>query len=98
MNVIYRVLSSFRRVGFLGTAATLWVVAAIGFFGVHYFPPLSIVALLFSPPGFFVLGADEVTERYGPLLEAFYFWLLGLPCALIYAFFILRFRRHEKAP
>ncbi len=79
------------RFGFFGWSASLWFVAAAGFFGVKFFPPFVVLALPFMFPGLFVLGVDEVQERYGYWGEPFYDWLLSLPCVFLYAWLI---RRH----
>jgi len=84
---------------YICTVAVLWLIAGVGFFGMRFFSPLLVLGLPFSIPGFIVLGTDEVQERYGYWGEPFYFWLLALPCALVYALLILRLRRtrHENA-
>jgi hypothetical protein len=80
----------FHRIGFVGTAGTLWLIAAIGFFGMRFLAALVVFALPFCIPGFLVLGVDEVQERYGYWGEPFYDWLLSLPCVLLYAWLIHR--------
>lgn len=80
----------FLRIGFIGTAGTLWAVAALGFFGMRFFAPLLVLALPFCIPGLLVLGIDEVQERYGYWGEPFHGWLLSLPCVLLYAWLIHR--------
>ena len=80
----------FERLGFLATSAVLWLIAAVGFFGMQLFPPLVLLCLPFILPGFIVLGIDEVQESYGYWGELFYDWLLALPCVLLYAWLIRR--------
>jgi hypothetical protein len=91
----------FQRIGFVGTAGALWLLAALGFFGMRLFAPLFMLALPFCLPGFVILGVDEVQERYGFWGEPFYDWLLSLPCALVYAWLIHlyspRVLRHDSA-
>jgi hypothetical protein len=62
----------FSRLGFFGTTALLWFVAAVGFFGFRLFAPLFVLALPFWIPGLIVLGVDDVQERYGYWGESFY--------------------------
>jgi len=91
-------MTIFKRLGYFGTVGILWLIAAVGFFGMRFFGPLMVLGLPFSIPGFIVLGTDEVHERYGYWGEPFYFWLLALPCAFVYACIIQKaFRvRHEN--
>ena len=88
-----------RIVRYFGVVGVLWLIAGVGFFGMRLFSPLLILGMPFSIPGFIVLGTDEVQERYGYWGEPFYFWLLALPCAFVYAFLIQRLRRvgHDNA-
>lgn len=85
-----------RIVRYLRLVGILWFVAGVGFFGMRLFSPLLVLGLPFSIPGLIVLGTDEVQERYGYWGEPFYFWLLALPCALVYAFVIQRWRRVDR--
>ncbi len=91
----------FQRIGFVGTAGTLWLIAAIGFFGMRFFAPLLVLGLPFCLPGLLVLGVDEVQERYGYWGEPLYDWLLSLPFVLVYSWFIhrrsRRVLRHDNA-
>ena len=82
------------RFSFLGWSALLWFIAAVGFFGMNFFPPFVVLALPFIFPGLIVLGVDEVQETYGYWGELFYDWFLSLPCVFFYAWLI---RRHLLA-
>ena len=81
---------------YFGTVAVLWFAAGVGFFGMRLFFPLIVLGLPFSFLGFVVLGTDEVQERYGYWVEPFYFWLLALPCALVYALPVVRSRANRR--
>ncbi|RYD34841.1 MAG: hypothetical protein EOP87_08430 [Verrucomicrobiaceae bacterium] len=77
----------------IGIAGVLWLISGVGFFGMRFFAPLMVLGLPFSIPGLILLGTDEVQERYGYWGEPFYFWLLALPCSILYALMIRRFYR-----
>jgi len=83
-------MKQIERIGFVGTSAVLWLIAAVGFFGMRFFAPLGLLGLPFAIPSFLVLGIDEVQERYGYWGEPFYGWLLSLPCVFLYAWLIRR--------
>ena len=77
--------------------ATLLAVLVAGLlYGSRFFQPFGYVALPFCLPGLFILGADETQERYGYWGEIVLFWLLSLPCLVIYASLLWRLWRRIR--
>lgn len=77
------------HLGYIGIVAVLWLIAGIGFFSMRFYRPLLILCVPFIIPGV-ILGGDEAQERFGYWGEPFLYWLLSLPCALLYAWLIHR--------
>jgi hypothetical protein len=65
-------------------------------FGSRYFQPFGYAAIPFCLPGLFILGADETQERYGYWGEIIWFWLLSLPCVVVYALLLCRWWQGRK--
>ena len=81
-------------------SALLAVLVAALLFGSRFFQPLRYAAFPFCLPGLLILGADETQERFGYWGELVLFWLLSLPCLVIYASLLRRWwqRRRSSKP
>jgi len=85
----------FSRV-FRVSAGLAALVAAL-LIGSRFFPPCGYAAVPFCWPGLLVLGGDETQERYGFWGELVLLWLMALPCVIVYAWLICRWRQHRRS-
>ena len=81
----------------LRASALLAVLVAALLFGSRFFQPLGYAALPFCLPGLLIFGADETQERFGFWGEILLFWLVSLPCLVIYASLVWRWWQHRKS-
>jgi len=74
----------------------LAVVVAALLFGSRFFQPLGYAAIPFCLAGLLILGADETQETYGYWGEIVLFWLLSLPCIVIYVSLLWRWWQRRR--
>jgi len=76
--------------------AVLAVITAVLLLGTRIISGFGLLTLPVSWPGFIILGADEMQERYGYCGELLLFWLFSLPCIVVYAWLYCLWRERRS--